>query len=140
MHIATKTNETVTKNKSFKKARCRCNGKVIIMYLSIFKFFIFAFHIQFRPGQECVKCNQIAALDINIGDFINLCLFITIQFENVYKFYLIHLRSSNSCQHLNSHPFVLWSKQIRYCSLTFQFHLSLINAGRNITANRNIYR
>ena len=32
-----KTYEINPKNKSFKKARCRCNGKVIIMYLSISK-------------------------------------------------------------------------------------------------------
>ena len=33
MHIACKANETNTKNKSFKEARCRCNGEVIVMYL-----------------------------------------------------------------------------------------------------------
>ena len=43
MHIATKTNETNTKNKSFQKARCRCNGKVIIKHLSISMCFIFCF-------------------------------------------------------------------------------------------------
>ena len=31
MHIVNKTNEINTKNKSFKKARGRCDGKVIIM-------------------------------------------------------------------------------------------------------------
>ena len=31
MHIATETKEINTKNKSFKKARGRCDGKVIIM-------------------------------------------------------------------------------------------------------------
>ena len=34
MHIATKTNETDTENKSFKKARYPCNGKVIKTYFS----------------------------------------------------------------------------------------------------------
>ena len=33
MHIATKTNETNTENKSFKKARFRCNGKVVASIL-----------------------------------------------------------------------------------------------------------
>ena len=127
MHITTKTSERNTKNKSFKKARCSCNGKIIIMYLAIPKCSYFVLHIQFRPGQECAKCNQIAALNKNADDFITLCLFITVSFENVYNFYFIHLRS-NSCQHLNSQLFVLWSKQIRYCSPTFQFHLPFINA------------
>ena len=36
-------NETNTENKSFKKDKCRCNGKVIIMYLFVFKCFIFCF-------------------------------------------------------------------------------------------------
>ena len=39
IHIATKTNETNTKKKSFKTARCCCDGKVIIMSLSISKSF-----------------------------------------------------------------------------------------------------
>ena len=43
MHIATKTNETNTKSKSFKKARCLCNRKVIIMFSSISKCFTFYF-------------------------------------------------------------------------------------------------
>ena len=42
MHIATKANETNTKNKTFKTARCHCNRKVIIMYLPISKFLIFS--------------------------------------------------------------------------------------------------
>ena len=37
------TNETTAKNKSFKKARCHCNGKVTVMYLSISNCFIFCF-------------------------------------------------------------------------------------------------
>ena len=55
MYIATKTKETNTKNKSFKKVRCRCNGKVIIMYLSFSSVLYFALYMQFRPGQECAK-------------------------------------------------------------------------------------
>ena len=43
IHIATKTNETNTKNNFLKKARCRCNGKVIIINLPISKNFIFYF-------------------------------------------------------------------------------------------------
>ena len=31
MHIATKANETNTKNKSFKKAICLYNGKIVII-------------------------------------------------------------------------------------------------------------
>ena len=41
MRIVTKTNEINTKNKSFKKARYCCNGKVVIMYLSILKIYLF---------------------------------------------------------------------------------------------------
>ena len=51
-------------NKSFKKARCRCNGKVIITYLSSSK--CFALHIYFRPGQECAKYDQFAANKMSI--------------------------------------------------------------------------
>ena len=43
MHIATRMNETNTKIISFKKARCCCNGKVILMYFFISKCFIFCF-------------------------------------------------------------------------------------------------
>lgn len=45
MHIVAKTNEINTKNKSFKKGRCCCNGKVNITYLSIFKCFETAIQI-----------------------------------------------------------------------------------------------
>ena len=41
MHIATKTNEANTKNKYFKIAKCGCNGKVIITYLSLSKCFVY---------------------------------------------------------------------------------------------------
>ena len=43
MYIATKTNETNTRKKSSKKARFRCIAKVITLYLSISKCFIFCF-------------------------------------------------------------------------------------------------
>ena len=35
MHIATKMNGKNTKNKYFKKARCHCYGKVIVMSVFI---------------------------------------------------------------------------------------------------------
>ena len=78
MYIATKTNETNTKNKSIKKVRCHCNRKVISMYLSISKFLYFALQIKFRPGQESVKCDQIAALNKNADDFITLPVFLSL--------------------------------------------------------------
>ena len=133
MHITTKTNETNTKNKSFKKPRCLCNGKVIIMYVSISKCFIICLTIQFGPGQECAKCDQIATLNKTAAYFITLTVFLSLYcFKNVYNFYFIHLRSDSrqylQQQHLNSQPFVLWSKLICQCSPIFQFHLLFINA------------
>ena len=49
MHIAAKTNETNTENKSFKKARC------IYLFPSVLYF---ALHIYFTSAQECAKCDQ----------------------------------------------------------------------------------
>ena len=61
-----------------------------------------------------------------------LYLFIAESFQNVCNFYFIHLRTNSrqhlQQQHLNSQSFVLWSKQISYCSPTFQLHLTFINA------------
>ena len=68
-----------------------------------------------------------AALNKNASNFTTLCFFITISFENVYKFFFIHLRSY-SRQHLNSQSFELWSKYMCYCSPTFHLRLSFVNA------------
>ena len=66
MQIATQTNgkkhtHTHTKIKSFKK-----NPFPSVLYIAL--------HIQFRPGQERAKCDQIAALNKNTGDFITVFL------------------------------------------------------------------
>ena len=53
------------KNKYLKKTtttRCRCNGKLILLCLSIFKRFTFCFLHVFQTSQECVSCDHIAAL------------------------------------------------------------------------------
>ena len=57
--------------KYFKKARCCCNGKVIIS-VKFPSVLYFTLHIKFKPGQEYVKCHQIT------GYFITLSLFFII--------------------------------------------------------------
>ena len=44
---------------------------------------------------NCAKCDKIAVLNKNAGDFNTPSLFITISFENVYNFYFIHLGSNS---------------------------------------------
>ena len=53
MHIAIKTNEKNTENKSVKKAKYLCNGKVLIMNLSISKCFIYFTHILLTQSRLC---------------------------------------------------------------------------------------
>ena len=77
MHIVTKTNETNTNNKSFKEDKCCCNRKVVIEKKSFPSVLYFALHLYFRRGQECPKCDQIAALTKNTGDFIALSVFLS---------------------------------------------------------------
>ena len=43
------------RQKTNTKNKCGCNGKVIIMYLSIPSVLCFVSHIYFRPDQECSK-------------------------------------------------------------------------------------
>ena len=76
--MTTKTNKTNTKNKAFKKTRCRCNGKVIMIYLSIPSVLYIAWHIYFRPDQICAKCDQIAALNKSTDDFIFPSVFLSL--------------------------------------------------------------
>ena len=44
----------------------------------------FALQIKFRPGQECTKCDQTAALNKNAGNFITLSIFLTLHVYNSY--------------------------------------------------------
>ena len=62
------------KTNLLKRARCRCNGKVIMMNLPISKYFIFWPIV--RTGQQYAKCDQSAALNKNSGDFITLSVFL----------------------------------------------------------------
>ena len=71
MNVVTKTNETNTENKFLKKARCRCNGKIIKCIYLFPSVLHFTLHIYFRTGQEFAKCDQIAT-NKNVGTFISL--------------------------------------------------------------------
>ena len=63
------------KIKSFEKTRRPCNGKVMFNVFIHFQVIYILFYTEFRPGQECAKCDQIIALNINSGYFITLFVF-----------------------------------------------------------------
>ena len=56
MHIATKTNETNTKSKSFKKVKCRCNGKVIIIHFQVFYILLYTYRLEQIKNVPTRKC------------------------------------------------------------------------------------
>ena len=58
------------------------------MYLSVSRCYIFCF----RQGQECARCEQIAALNKNAGDFITLSFY----------HYIVLMLSSNSPMSISS--------------------------------------
>ena len=73
----------IRKTNLFKKARFRCNRKVLINVCNYLfsSVLYFALHIYFRPGQECGKCDQILATKKKRWCFYHsLYIFITTSF------------------------------------------------------------
>ena len=80
MHIGTKTKETNTKNKSFKKLDAVVIEKQLNVFIRFQVFYILLCTYSLDQANNVLKCDQITALNKNAGDFITLCLFTTIMF------------------------------------------------------------
>ena len=84
-------NEINTKTKSSETLRCCCNKKVFIVIYPFPSVLYFPLPIWFIPDQECIKYDQIAALNKNAFDFITFSLYSLY----VYNFYFIHVKTNS---------------------------------------------